>query len=86
MLTEMTIHANARFFDKPEDVPRHAITMGIRTILMAREILLLASGEGKAEILRDALTGPITPLVPASALQLHPNVTVIADTAAAKLL
>jgi len=82
-LAENTIQANARFFEKPEDVPRHAITMGIQTIMMAKRIMLLVSGEAKAGILRDALLGPITPLVPASALQLHQNVIVVADKAAA---
>ena len=85
-LTESTIKANARFFASPGDVPKNAITMGIRSIMAARKIMLLASGAGKAEILRDALRGPITPRVPASALQLHPNVTVFADEAAAALL
>ncbi|MCL2840579.1 MAG: glucosamine-6-phosphate deaminase [Defluviitaleaceae bacterium] len=85
-LAESTIQSNARFFDDEKDVPRHAITMGIRTILMAKRILLLVSGEAKADILRDALIGPITPNVPASALQLHRDVIVIADEAAAKHL
>jgi glucosamine-6-phosphate deaminase len=85
-LKEMTITNNARFFENADEVPRHAITMGIRSIMMARHILLLANGAAKAEILRDALTGPITPLVPASVLQLHPSVTLVADEAAAKLL
>jgi len=85
-LKEMTLQSNARFFENPDDAPRNAITMGIRTIMLARFILLLCNGEAKAEILRDALTGPVTPLVPASALQLHPSVTVITDKAAARLL
>jgi glucosamine-6-phosphate deaminase len=85
-LTEVTVQSNARFFDGPETVPRHAITMGIRSIMMCRRIILLASGEGKAAILRDALYGPITPLVPASVLQLHRDVTVVADKAAAAFL
>lgn len=82
-LTESTISANARFFDRMEEVPREAITMGIGTILKARRILLLASGAGKAEILWRALYGPVTPQVPASILQLHPDVWVIADRVAA---
>lgn len=85
-LAENTIQSNARFFDNPEDVPRHALTMGIHTIMMANRIMLLASGRQKAGILRDALLGPITPLVPASALQLHRNVIVVADKDAASLL
>jgi glucosamine-6-phosphate deaminase len=85
-LTEITIQANARFFINADEVPRHAITMGIRSIMMARRIMLLASGESKAAILRDTLKGPITPLVPASVLRLHPDVTIFADKAAAALL
>jgi glucosamine-6-phosphate deaminase len=85
-LSEITIQANARFFENAEDVPRHAITMGIRSIMMARRIMLMASGEGKAAILRDTLQGPITPLVPASVLQMHPDVTIFTDKAAAALL
>jgi len=85
-LAESTINANARLFETPEDVPRHALTMGIKTIMMAKKILLIVSGEGKAEILRDVLTGPITPFVPASVLQLHRDVIVIADKDAAKHL
>jgi glucosamine-6-phosphate deaminase len=84
-LTEVTIQANARFFESADEVPRHALTMGIRSIMLAKRILLLTSGEGKASILRDSLMGPITPLVPASVLQMHPDVTVIADKAAASL-
>ena len=85
-LDENTINSNARFFDKPEDVPRFALTIGIRTIFMADKILLLASGEGKAKILKAALYGKITPEVPASVLQLHRDVTIVADKAAAKYL
>lgn len=76
-LTELTIEANTRFFDRSEQVPRRALTMGIGTIMKARRILLLASGSDKKEILQRALYGPITPEVPASVLQLHPDVTVI---------
>lgn len=76
-LHESTIRANARFFGSEEDVPRRAITMGIGGIMNAKEILLIANGASKKEILRTALTGPITPLIPASILQLHPNLTVI---------
>jgi len=85
-LAESTIKSNAKFFKHPADVPKSAITMGVGTIMMAKRILLMVSGEAKAEILRDALTGPITPLVPASALQLHRNVTIVVDKAAAKYL
>ena len=85
-LSEVTINSNARHFDDPADVPRHAITMGIRTIMLCRNIVLMANGAAKAEILRDSLMGPITPLVPASVLQLHPSVIVLADSEAASLL
>jgi glucosamine-6-phosphate deaminase len=78
-LAESTIAANARFFSKPEEVPTQAYTMGIQTIMQARKILLIVSGKEKAEILFKSLFGPITPQVPASILQMHPNVTVVAD-------
>ena len=85
-LAEATIKANSRFFDSEKDIPRHALTMGMHSIMMARQIVLLASGEGKAEILKQALTGPITTNVPASLLQLHRDVTIVADQPAASLL
>lgn len=85
-LTEKTIQANSRLFEKASDVPRFAITMGIRSILCAKKILLAVNGADKAGILKQALTGPVTPLVPASILQLHPDVTVVADEEAARLL
>lgn len=85
-LTESTIKANARFFEKIEDVPTQAYTMGIGTIMKAKKILLVASGEDKAEIVKKAFTGPVVPEVPASILQFHPDVTVIVDEAAASLL
>ena len=75
-LTESTIFANSRLFDRVEDVPTKAVTMGIGTILKARKILLLA-GADKRAILEEALTGKVTPWVPASVLQLHGDVTVI---------
>jgi glucosamine-6-phosphate deaminase len=78
-LTQQTIEDNARFFDKPDEVPRFAITMGVGTILEAKEILLLANGAKKAEIVAQALEGPITAQVSASALQMHRHVTVIVD-------
>jgi len=78
-LTESTIRANRRFFDNESDVPRFAYTMGIRTIMQARHIVLIASGVGKAEILRESFTGPMTPQVPASILQLHSNVVLVGD-------
>lgn len=81
-LTASTIEANKRFFEKEEDVPRQAYTMGIGTIMKAEKILLLASGEDKAEALYQTICGPVTPKVPASILQFHKNVIVIADEAA----
>ena len=81
-LTSSTIEANKRFFASAEDVPRQAYTMGIGTIMRARKILLIVSGADKAQILHDVLNGPVTPQVPASILQLHSNVTVVADEAA----
>ena len=85
-LTEMTREANKRFFASIDEVPTHAATMGIRTVMNARAIILIALGEGKAEIIKKALTGPVTPEVPASVLQLHPDVTVYLDEEAASLL
>ena len=82
-LQKSTIEANARFFAKADDVPKKAYTMGIGTILKARRILVIANGEGKAAIVREMIKGPVTPNVPASALQLHPDVTVILDKSAA---
>ncbi len=76
-LNDTTITANARFFASKEDVPTQAITVGMASIMQAKRILLIANGKGKKEILDRALHGPITPLVPASLLQLHPNLTVI---------
>lgn len=81
-LTTSTIEANKRFFASADDVPKQAYTMGIKTIMKAKKILIVASGEDKAQILRDAFLGPITPHVPASVLQLHNDVTIVADEAA----
>lgn len=81
-LQPSTIEANKRFFENEDDVPRQAYTMGIKTIMQAKKILLIVSGESKADILHDALYGPVTPHVPASILQLHNDVTVVADAAA----
>lgn len=81
-LKEETILANSRFFDDPKEVPRFAVTMGIKSIMRAKKILMVVSGIGKADILEKALFGPVTPLIPASILQLHPDVTVVADEAA----
>ena len=81
-LTESTIQANSRLFDSIDDVPRQAYTMGIGTIMKARSILVVASGADKADIVKRAFFGPVTPQVPASVLQLHPDVTVIVDAEA----
>lgn len=81
-LAPSTIEANARFFSSKEEVPTKAYTMGIKTIMEAKKILIVVSGEGKADIVRDAFFGPITPKVPASILQLHPDVTLVGDEAA----
>jgi len=85
-LTPSSRAANAHLFACPEDVPQQAITMGVGTILEARRLLLLASGPAKADALYRALHGPIASASPASAIQLHPNVVVIADTTAAARL
>ena len=81
-LTESTIQANARFFDKPEDVPTQAYTMGIGTIMRCKKILVVVSGSDKAQILKKVVQGPVTPQVPGSILQFHPDCTIIADKAA----
>ena len=81
-LNPKTIEANSRFFASMDDVPRFAVTMGIGSIMYARKILLVASGKDKADIVYRSFFGPITPQVPASVLQLHRDVTVIADEAA----
>lgn len=81
-LTPSTIHANKRFFNSEEDVPRQALTMGIKNIMMAKKIVVVVSGEDKAEALKEVVSGPITPMVPGSVLQLHPDVMIIADEAA----
>jgi glucosamine-6-phosphate deaminase len=82
-LTRQTRQDNARFFDSPEEVPHHVITQGIGTILEARHLVLLATGEAKAEAVALAVEGPLAAVVPASALQLHAHATVVVDEAAA---
>ncbi|MBQ9550495.1 MAG: glucosamine-6-phosphate deaminase [Lachnospiraceae bacterium] len=81
-LTNSTIEANKRFFEAGEEVPKYAYTMGIRSILRAKKILVAASGEDKADAVYKAFFGPVTPLVPASILQLHDDVILVADKAA----
>lgn len=85
-LTESTMKANQRFFASMEDVPKQAYTMGIKTIMQAKKILIVISGEDKAQIVKEAFYGPITPKVQASVLQLHNDVTVVADEAALSLV
>lgn len=82
-LDQETIRSNARFFHSIEAVPKHALSMGIKTIMQSRHILLLASGLEKAETVHQMLKGKITPATPATILQLHPNVTILLDEAAA---
>lgn len=81
-LTRNTIDANARFFASADEVPRQALTMGVGCIMAARKILVAASGADKADAVYRAFRGPVTPEVPASILQLHPDVTLVADKAA----
>lgn len=76
-LDQSTIEANARFFSSIDEVPRQAITMGIKTIMKAKKIILVASGANKKEIIEKAIYGPVTPEVPGSILQFHPDVTVV---------
>ncbi len=85
-LSDRTVLDNARFFDDPRAVPRHAITMGVGTIRSSRALMMLASGEGKAAAVAAALEGPVTTRCPASAIQLHPSAVVILDEEAASAL
>ena len=85
-LTESTREANKRFFASIDEVPTHAVTMGVKTVMQARSIILMAIGPAKAPIMKEMLQGPVTEHVPASVLQLHPDVTVYMDYEAASLL
>jgi len=85
-LTESTIQANSRFFESIDMVPTQAYTMGIQTIMRAKKIVLVVNGEGKAQIVKDAFFGPITPNVPASILQLHDDVVIVGDAGAFSLI
>ena len=78
-LTESTIEANKRFFESKDEVPRQAYTMGILPIVQAKKVIMIAKGKNKADIIKKAFTGPVTPEVPASILQMHPDFTLIAD-------
>ncbi len=85
-LTPSTIEANKRFFDSADDVPRKAISMGIGSIMKAREIVMLITGANKAPAAAAMINGPVDSACPASILQMHPNVTVLLDSAAAAML
>lgn len=85
-LAESTIKANARFFASESDVPRFALSMGIGEIMVAKKILILASGKAKAEAVKGMVAGPVSPQMPASILQFHPDVTLVADEEALSLL
>lgn len=84
-LAQSTIDANARFFSSMDEVPKQAYTMGIKTIMQAKKVLIVVNGIGKADIVKKAFFGPITPEVPASVLQLHNDVTLVGDEAALSL-
>lgn len=85
-LKESTIQDNARFFNSIDEVPTHALTMGIGSIMRAKKVLIIALGENKAKAVQAMVEGEVTPNCPASILQLHPDVTVMVDKAAASLL
>lgn len=85
-LTSSTIEANARFFERKEDVPTHAYTMGIGTIMSAKRVVLVVNGAQKAKAVKDCFFGPIRPQAPGSILQMHPDFTLIADEAALSLV
>ncbi len=85
-LSESTIRANSRFFASMDEVPKQAYTMGIKTIMQAKKIVIVVNGANKAQIVKDAFFGPITPKVPASVLQLHNDVTLVGDKEALALV
>jgi len=85
-LTQSTIDANSRFFESIDDVPRQAISMGIGSIMEARRVILVATGKDKADAVYKMMRGPVTPEVPASVLQLHPDCVILVDEAAAELV
>ena len=85
-LSESTVNANSRFFDKIEDVPKEAYTMGIKSIMQAKKIVIVVNGKQKAQIVKEAFFGPVTPKVPASVLQLHNDVTLVGDAEALELI
>lgn len=81
-LTKSTIEANSRFFASPDEVPKYAYTMGIASIMKAKRILLVVNSKEKADIMKEAFLGNITPKVPASILQTHPDVIIVGDSEA----
>ncbi|MDK2807449.1 MAG: glucosamine-6-phosphate deaminase, partial [Clostridiales bacterium] len=85
-LDERTISSNSRFFCSKEEVPRQAVSMGIKTIMQSKKILLIANGAAKADAIEQMVYGKISPYVPATILQLHPDVTVIVDKLAGSRL
>lgn len=85
-MTESTINANKRYFDKVEDVPTRAVSMGIGSIMKGKKMILMAYGEAKAEAIKGMIDGPVTTDMPASALQNHQDVVIIIDDAAASKL
>jgi glucosamine-6-phosphate deaminase len=85
-LTESTIKDNSRLFDSIDEVPRQALSMGVKNIMQAKSILMVVSGKNKAEAVKGMVKGEVTPALPASVLQLHPNVTIVCDKDAASLL
>ncbi len=85
-LTENTIKDNSRLFASIDEVPKQALSMGIKNIMQAKSIIMVVSGKNKAEAVKGMVNGKITPALPASVLQLHPNVTIVCDEDAASLL
>ncbi len=85
-LTDSTVKANARFFENEDQVPKEAYTMGIKSIMQARKIVIVVNGEEKADIVKEAFLGPVTPKIPASVLQLHNDVTLVGDKKALKYI
>lgn len=85
-LSESTVNANSRFFENIDDVPKEAYTMGIKSIMQAKKIVVVVNGKNKAEIVKKAFFGPVTPNVPASVLQLHNDVTLVGDAEALELI
>lgn len=85
-LSESTVNANSRFFENIDEVPKEAYTMGIKSIMQAKKIVIVVNGKNKANIVKEAFFGPVTPKVPASVLQLHNDVTLVGDAEALELI